>query len=101
MAITAALVTALGGGKTWSKSFSGKGDFTTTVGESGKAYAVLMNFTRGTNANAKLMFNDETLAPASEDVLRLRIYSGPLTIHYYSAVNGITANIFIMETNAI
>ena len=100
MAITAALVTALGGGKTWSKYFSGKDDSTTTVGESGKAYAVLMNFTRGTNTNAKLMLN-ETFSPVAGEGLRLRIYSGPLTIHYYSEKDGSTANIFIMETNAI
>ena len=100
MAITAALVTALGGGKTWSKSFSGKDDFTTTVGESGKAYAVLNNFKRGTNTKTQLLFNG-TLAPVSAEDLRLSIYSGPLTIHYYSVANDPTANIFIMETNAI
>ena len=99
MAITAALVTALGGGKTWSKSFSGKDDFTTTVGESGKAYAVLTSFSNP-YAKAKLMFN-ETPAPVSGEELCLRIYSGPLTIHYYSVANDPTANIFIMETNAI
>ena len=100
MAITAALVTALGGGKTWSKYFSGKDDCTTTVGESGKAYAVLMNFTRGTNTKAELILN-ETPASVSGEDLRLRIYSGPLTIRYYSEKDGSTANIFIMETNAI
>ena len=99
MAITAALVTALGGGKTWSKYFSGKGDSTTTVGESGKAYAVLMNFTRG-SSNTQLTFNGTPALAAGED-LRLRIYSGPLTIHYYSEKDGTAANIFIMETNAI
>ena len=100
MAISAQLLTTLSGGKTWSKSFSGKDDFTTTVGESGKAYAVVLNFKRGGSSNTQLTFN-ETPALASEDELRLRIYSGPLTIHYYSAVNGSAANIFIMETNAI
>ena len=100
MAITAALVTALGGGKTWSKSFSGKDDFTTTVGESGKAYAVLMNFTRGTYTKADLMLNGTPARPSGSE-LRLRIYSGPLTIHYYSEQDDPIANIFIMETNAI
>ena len=100
MAISAQLLTTLSGGKTWSKSFSGKDDFTTTVGESGKAYAVLMNFTKGTNTKAKLMLN-ETPTSVSGGDLRLGIYSGPLTIHYYSEKDDPTANIFIMETNAI
>ena len=100
MAISAQLLTTLGGGKTWSKYFSGKDDFTTTVGESGKAYAVLMNFTRATTTKAKLMLN-ETPASVSGGDLRLGSYSGPLTIHYYSEGDKTTANIFIMETNAI
>ena len=99
MAISAQLLTTLSGGKTWSKSFSGKDDFTTTVGESGKAYAVLTDFSNQ-YARAKLLFN-ETPAPVSGEELRLRSYSGPLTIHYYSVANDTTANIFIMETDAI
>ena len=100
MAITAALVTALGGGKTWSKSFSGKDDFTTTVGESGKAYAVVTNFTKGANKYTQLTFNETPTLLSGEDLI-LRIYSGPLTIHYYAVVDEAAANIFIMETNAI
>ena len=100
MAISAQLLTTLSGGKTWSKSFSGKDDFTTTIGESGKAYAVVSSFSRDASAKANLMFN-ETPAPVSGEELSLGSYSGPLTIHYYSVANDPTANIFIMETNAI
>ncbi|MCT1491361.1 hypothetical protein M3G47_01215 [Corynebacterium sanguinis] len=103
MAITAALVTSLGGGggKTFAAAFSGSTGVTRTVGEAGKTYIVYAR--TGGAFNTKIMVGSSTIAQGNDNTKPLdfegvEVLSGPVTITYSSGNSAGKATVIVAET---